>query len=74
MENNVTMYKAYAIFKDGSRIDTNAEYRNRRWFVGGDVAAATTSLGAKIFIIKNEQIYWLKGNRLIFQDHYQEVK
>jgi transposase len=62
-------YVAWIAWKDGTSTKTKAWREGKgTWMVGGDIAKATTDLGGKIFIHINGRIYWLKGNRLIFQD------
>lgn len=39
------------------------------WLIGGDVIKSTTDMGGKIFVTTNGKVYWLKGNRLVFQDN-----
>ena len=62
--------KALIFWKDGSTSEASAERVNGQWMIGGDKACATTSLGGKVFIIKDGKIFWLKGSRMIFQDNY----
>lgn len=65
-------YEAHIVFADGEHVKTKAYRDGARWMVGGDVAKATSDLGAKIFIHSDGKVYWLKGNRLIFQDNVDE--
>lgn len=65
-------YKAEVVYQRGNTNETYDSYAEKKggaWFVGGDCAKSTTENGGKIFITIEDRIYWLKGNRLIFQDN-----
>lgn len=65
------VYQAEVHFSDtGETVKTTAKKENGHWMVGGDKAAAWN--GGKIFIISNNKYYYLKGNRLVFQDNLGE--
>ena len=63
------VYQAEISWADGTTDKTTAKKVNGRWEVGGDNLCATTDLGGKVFIITDGKIYWIKGNRMIFQDN-----
>ena len=64
--------KAQIVLKDGEMIETTAKKSDGHWLIGGDYLNAWTDLGAKVFIIKDKKIYFLKGAAMIFQDYVSE--
>ena len=50
-------------------IETTAKKINGHWLIGGDYLNAWTDMGAKVYIIKDGKVYYLKGAALIFQDN-----
>ncbi len=71
-------YTADIFFKNNRELikDVRAEKVGHSWMIGGDFAVATIQAGGQIFIKDHEtkKIYLLKGNRMIFQDYFQEEK
>lgn len=65
-------FKAQIKWKNGETTEVNAYKSGGSWVVGGDFANAITDVGGVIFIISNQKVYWLKGNRLVFQDYISE--
>ena len=61
-------YKAYIFWSNGEKTITLAKKEKRRWIIGGECINAYTDLGAKVFIEKNDGVFYLKGCRLIYQD------
>lgn len=55
------------VYPDGKEYLSWCEKRNNQWLIGEDTRAAYP-METKIFVLSNEKIYLLKGNRLIFQD------
>lgn len=65
-------YTARVVWKDGKVTDNvSAKKSGNAWLIGGDFLIATTELGGQVFITDHQdgKVYWLKGNRMIFQDY-----
>lgn len=67
--NEAKEFRAIIFWKDGDRSESTAKKEGGRWVVSGDKPNAITDLGGKIFIEKDDGVFSLKGNRLIFQDN-----